>query len=102
MPCLIYYGGNDMNKKEFYSTPGMLELMLIMQNTMREEFIIVKHDIQHLKFISGNTGQEGFKEIQEYAETLENLVLKLQKTFIRFLLHILKTKIKINQDKTKN
>ena len=79
MLCLIYYGGNDMNKEELYDTPGMLELMLIMQNTMREEFIIVKHDIQHLKFISGNMDQEGFKEIQGYAETLENLVEKSQK-----------------------
>ncbi len=68
-----------MNKEELYDTPGMLELMLVMQNTMREEFIIVKHDIQHLKFISGNMDQEGFKEIQGYAETLENLVEKSQK-----------------------
>ena len=75
----MYYGGNDMNTKELYSTPGILELMLIMQNTMREEFIIVKHDIQHLKFISGNMDQEGFNEIQGYAETLENLVEKSQK-----------------------
>ena len=95
MPCLIYYGGNDMNNEELYDTPGMLELMLVMQNTMREEFIIVKHDIQHLKFISGNMDQEGFKEIQGYAETLENLVEKSQKHLREVFTSYFKEKSKV-------
>ena len=71
-----------IKRKQNKDIIGLLQLLIILQNTMKEEFIIAKHDVQHLKFICASI-QEKTKSIPEM-QNIEGHALSLEKMIEKF------------------